>query len=257
MSKVMFILLMSVSIGLSACSIFINKEDIEKKADLAFEKQDYKKFNNLYTKLKDADKDAALKYIKSKKEDSIFKSSLDLENKLTNLETIQKDVPDLATYANKQSYILNITKISDNLKSDISIIEDPLSDINRTIVVVSSMEEMEKILNPLEKLTTKSSEALSTIEDIDVPKEYNKINDNLVNTIREYDEKLKSKYTYLKENSANIVTSNDLTMDGNYFAMTNSSNTIDDTNKIDTELKFAIDNLVYRLNSVRKKLEIN
>lgn len=86
----------------TACSFFVNPDDLMKKADTAFENKEFEEFNKLYLKLSEADQEKADEYLSNIKKHKWF--TIDQSAPMGDIATIQligKEVPDLSDFSNK------------------------------------------------------------------------------------------------------------------------------------------------------------
>jgi hypothetical protein len=237
---------------LSACSMFADVEEIKKEADIAFENKEFEKFNELYLKLKDVDKEESEVYIEKIKMHEFMKG-----NYQKNLEVIKKEIPELRdfveTIIKEEEYYRTVKQIDFRIKKDIEMINLPTSKVNSTLVLVNTLEEMNSIIESLEKLVFNANESITILEDLGTLEKFQEEQGNLINSLRKYEEKLENKYLYLKENEAKIISTNELLNEGNIFALSNSNDITRDIKKMDAEIQVVTNNLEQRLGTISSK----
>ncbi len=254
MKKFTILLLISALLSLSACSLFVDVEEVKKEANLAIEEKDFETFNTLYLKLEKADSAEAKAYIEEVIKENPFESYT--EEILT---TVKSNVPVLEDFITSRLHELHykreVNLISHDLKRDVGNVKDPLHDINSYIILINNTEDMMSLVDTVEGFVSKANNAVTTLEDLETPEQFQDIHDNLIESTKEYRDTLQSKYVFLKENQAGITSSNSLLTEGNWFAMSNSTDYSSEMDRINAELQFSVQNLEQRLDTVSSKIK--
>lgn len=234
---------------LTGCSLFVNEEKLEKEANTAFDKENFKEFNKLYTKLMKTNEDEAEIYLGKIKKHKYFNT----QSSEDRLNEIEENIPSLKNEVINTQYKSTVEDMIGKINSDLKEVKSPAG-INSIIYTLDSIDKMSDILIELEYIVGNANTAITTLEDIDIPENYKEMNDNLLSSIEQYRDDIQSKYVYYKENQADIVSSNTLLYDGNIFAMINSTDFSGEIEGIDANIELSVQTLEQRIQSVESKI---
>ncbi|MEQ2466182.1 hypothetical protein [Niallia hominis] len=154
-------------------------------------------------------------------------------------ETRKKEV----TYEEEVKGIIEI------INSDINEIEN----FTKPLLLLDSTEEMSIIVEKQEELTSNANEVLTKLEDVSSPAKYETIHENLTNSMRDYRDNLQNKLNFYKENQYEITSSNSLAQEGNWVSMGDVTDFQQESDKLDSNLEMAVQNMEQRLANIEEK----
>lgn len=234
---------------LSSCSLFINTDKIEEKADAAFEQKNFDEFNELYSKLEGADSEKAEVYLQKIKEHKYFKNP---EANLNTIKNIEKKVPVLSDFSN---YLYTVTEILPDLNRVLNEV-----DKNGTFYTIMTMDTLDKTKaaeNVLDVSLSEINTSLITLDDLNAPTSYKSKHSKLVQSLEEYSQKLEQQYMFFSLNGPDIVSAYELTLKGNYYSLSLLNNLEEEFQQNQTELELAGRNLSQRISTLSTDLGIN
>jgi hypothetical protein len=240
---------LSTLLFLSSCSVFINTDKIEEKADAAFEQKNFDEFNELYSKLEDADSKKAEVYLEKIKEHKYFKNP---EANMNTIRNIEKKIPVLSDFSN---YLYTVTESLPDLKRVLNEVEK-----NGTFYTIMAMDTLDKTKAAEDVLDVSLSEIntnLITLDDLNAPTSFKSKHRKLVQSLEEYSQKLEQQYMFFSLNGPDIVSSYELTLKGNYYSLSLLNNLEEEFQQNQTELELASKNLSQRISTLSTDLGIN
>ncbi|UNK20467.1 hypothetical protein MNQ98_10825 [Paenibacillus sp. N3/727] len=250
----LFVVLMVVF--LTACSV--NTEEISNSADEAFNSRNYQAFNELYEKLNKANDEKANNYLEKVKENKLFSadsynSISELSDGLDELVVIEKEVPSLSEYAKMKSSELNskftILKTVDYiLVTQAPELESLVSKANNPVILMQEYEDVKEAISALETLSSDLNTHIINVEALD-KKDSNST--GLLEAMKSQKENIDSKINYLKTNSAKIISSNSLILEGNIFGLMNSTDISQEMESIDSQIAISLSDLKQRATNLK------
>lgn len=236
---------------ITSCSFFVNTKEIEEKANVAFNDKKFDKFNTLYEKLEKADEEEAASYVnKIKKHNYFIINDLSTKDDLYTLELIKKQVPILSKLANKKIQVYTLLEISEKL--DAIVTEG--NQIGEYPLIIDTIEEAVEVENTLEDLVSAINKILTNLEDMNTSGEYKNFQENLIESVKDYRDKLHEKYMFFSENQTEVIVSNQLALGGNLYAATELVGYMEKSEQIQKGLEFSGETLQHRIEAISTKI---
>ncbi|UTI42428.1 lipoprotein [Niallia sp. RD1] len=144
----------------------------------------------------------------------------------------------------------------EEVKGIIEIINSDINEIKnytKPLLLLDSTEEMSVIMDKQEEQTSNANEVLTKLEDVSVPAKYETIHENLTNSMRDYRDNLQNKLGFYKENQYDITSSNSLAKEGNWVSMGDVTDFQQESEKLDSNLEMAVQNMEQRLANIEEK----
>jgi hypothetical protein len=236
---------------ITSCSFFVNTKETEKKASDAFNKMNFVEFNKLYVTLEKADKKEAASYIgKIKKHNYFMIDTYSTEDALQRLESIKKQVPVLSKFAKKKIQTYTLIQITNNLDT---IVMDGKT-TGKYNLIIDTVDKSVEVESKLEDLVYETNKNLTNLEDINTISEYKDIQKNLIESVKDYRDKLQEKYMFYMDEQMNVISDNQLALQGNLFAANELVDLLQKFEQIQKELEFAGDTLQQRNEALRTKI---
>lgn len=235
---------------ITSCSLFVNTKELEENASVAFNEMKFDEFNKLYEKLEKADKEEAATYINNIKKHKYFIiNAHSTGDALHRLEEIKKQVPVLSKLANKKIQAYSLIQTANKLDT---IVMDGKQTGNYQLSI-DTLDKLLEVQNKLEDMVSETNKNLTDLEDMNL-NEYKDIQENLVGSVKNYRDKLQEKYMFYLNDQPEVISNNQLALQGNFFAASNLVDLMDKFEQIQKELEFAGDTLQQRNEAIRTKV---